>query len=250
VLALLIGLSSPAGRAVAQESEADADAETTSPEEEEALDLFMEAERAYEAGRVTEAIDLLQRARALHQAPVLLFNLARAYETDGRLEDALDAYRRYLEEEPNAPDRGAIETRIHAIEGQLVERERLAEERRHAEERAAEQREEASAPSPLPWVIAGVGVLTVGAGVTFGLLADKARDDAIADPIHADALATFARGEDFAVAANVLFAVGGAIAAVGVIWGVIDLASSGSGDEQPSAWLELGPSSLRVRGRS
>lgn len=234
-------LLSPATAANAQEGE-----QSVSPEEEEALDLFMEAERAYEAGHVTEAIDLLRRARSLHAAPVLLFNLARAYETDGRLEDALDAYRRYLEEEPEATDRGAIETRITAIESQLVENARLAEERRRAEERAAQRRDEASGPSALPWVIAGVGVLTVGAGTIFGLLAEGARDDAVADPVHADALATFARGEDFALTANVLFAIGGALAAAGVIWGVIDLSISGDRGDEASARLEIGPASLRL----
>ncbi len=242
-LAALVILLTPAHSVLAQD-----ESEATSPEEEQALDLFMEAERAYEAGRVDEAIDLLQRARALHAAPVLLFNLARAYETAGRLEDALEAYRLYLEEEPEAPDRGAIESRIAAIEGQLARNARLDEERRRAEERAAQRTEATSGPSALPWVVAGVGVLSIGAGALFGFFAEQARDDAIAAPEHADAVATFARGEDFAVAANVLFAVGGAISAAGIIWGVIDLVTSGGADDDASARLEVGPSSVHLRG--
>lgn len=205
-----------------------------------ALDLFMQAERAYEEGDVERSLALLVEARTIHPESVLLYNMARAYETLGRPDEALSAYRSFLEEEPDTEDRGAIQTRIAALESQIAEREQNAAERerlegeRAAAEARANQVVEVSSPSPVPWIVAGTGLAAVGAGAVFGLLATSARSDAEADPVHLNSLETFARGEDFAVVANVLFVAGGAVAVVGVVWGIVDLASSGAEDSAAS----------------
>ena len=208
---------------------------------EHALDLFMQAERAYEEGDVGGAVALLVEARSIYEEPVLLFNLARAYETLGRVDEALVAYREYLREEPNATDRGAIEARIAALETQISERERLERERAEARARVPDP----SSPSPIPWIVAGVGVAAVAAGAVFGALAEAARDDAVGDPVHETAIHTFERGEDFATVANVLFVAGGVTAALGITWGLVDVVTSG-GDHEAS--IEVGPTSIRARG--
>src|SRR5262249_22344569 len=116
-----------------------------------AVELFETSATRYREGRFQEAIELLKEAYRLRPEPGLLYNRARAYEGLGDAKQATIAYRQYLHDEPNAADRGAIETRLKTIERQLEERESLQRQRDLAPTRAR-------TPSPVPWVIAGVGV--------------------------------------------------------------------------------------------
>src|ERR1700722_2188717 len=110
-----------------------ADAESTA--------LYAESATAYKVGHFAEASRLLLRAYERSHAPVLLYNLARAYEGMGSLEDAASTYERYLAEEPNPPDRGAIQTRIVPLRKQIEERR--AVEKQRDDERARAERERA-----------------------------------------------------------------------------------------------------------
>ncbi|MEQ8455377.1 MAG: tetratricopeptide repeat protein [Sandaracinaceae bacterium] len=233
VLAALLLFGPGPTRAAAQE---------TSGDEQRALDLFMEAEQAYEEGEVERAVALLQEARTLRREPVLLYNLARAYETLGRIDEALAAYEQYLVEEPDGSGRGAIETRVTALRRQIAEREALAEAERLARERP---RPPPARPSALPWVTLGAGALSLGVAVTLGALAWDAREDAENDPAHSTATASLALAEDLALGANILYVIGGALALGGAIWGVIDLASSDLG-EHAEARLRIGPGLARL----
>ena len=100
-----------------------AHAQTPEDDRRAAKEKFQRAQDLYQQGKFGEAIALLQELRAIRKEPVLLYNLARAYEGQGDLEEALDAYTGYLEEAPDARDRGAIEKRIESIEQQLRELE-------------------------------------------------------------------------------------------------------------------------------
>lgn len=211
---------------------------------ERALDLFEEAERAYEAGEVERAVDLLVEARTFSREPILSFNLARAYETLGRIDEALEAYEGFLAEAPNVTDRGAIEIRIAALREQIAERERLARERREAEARAEHPDR---TPSLAPWMVAVGGVALVVGGVVFGVLSTHERDDAVADPFHRSASASLDRAERFALTANVLFVAGGALALTGAIWGIVDLRRARSDDDAVA--LHLGPGGFDLRAR-
>ena len=220
----------------------------------------MEAEQAYEEGEVERAVALLQEARTLRREPVLLYNLARAYETLGRIDEALAAYEQYLVEEPDGSGRGAIETRVSALRRQIAEREALAEAaRRNSQRRVIDQavnicvqgphserpRPPPARPSALPWVSLGAGALSLGVAVTLGALAWDAREDAENDPAHSTATASLALAEDLALGANILYVIGGALALGGAIWGVIDLASSDLG-EHAEARLRIGPGLARL----
>src|SRR5690606_35346285 len=102
---------------------------TEDADRKRALELFKESKQLYQEGRFRDAIERLEQAYALAPEPVLLYNLGRAFESSGELERAIDAYRRYLDEEPNAPDRGAISARIDTLERQLKERQALERQR-------------------------------------------------------------------------------------------------------------------------
>lgn len=237
LLVLLAATLTPAG-ASAQETDA-----------ARAAELAQRALDHYEAGAPEEAIPLLLEARELYAEPLLTYNLARAYEALGRDAEALDAYQRYVEERPDAPDRAAMETRIASLRAKIDERERLAretEEERRRRERAEARAAEAEGPTPWPFLVLSAGGATLGAGVVFGVLARNERDAAADEPVH---LTKVARGEDadrLATVANVLFAVGGALCVAGATWLTLELVRGG--DDEPTATLTPTLGGLSVHG--
>ena len=184
-----------------------------------AAQLFEEGAAHYRAGRFDLAIDLLGKAHALAGEPVLLFNLAKAYEGKGDLEKAIEAYERYLDDAKDITDRGAIEARVETLRGQLAARAAL--EKKAAAERA--ERDKERSPSPIPWIIAGAGVTGLVAGAALGAFASGREDDAVAEPTHRDAAALRDEAEQLALGANIALAVGGALLAGGVTWGIVDV---------------------------
>ncbi len=212
--------------------------------EQRAIDLFMEAEQAYEGGEIERAVDLLLEARRLRREPVLLYNLARAYETLGRLDEAVEAYEAYLLEAPEAIHRGAIETRTSALRRQIEERERLEEERDEARDAPPPQ----AGPSLFPWIVLGAGIATLGSAIVFGLLSADAREEAVQDRFYASAFGSYTRAQDFALVANVLYAVGGAASLAAAIWGVVDLATANLGGDAEVAF-RVHPGGLLLTGR-
>jgi tetratricopeptide (TPR) repeat protein len=209
---------------------ASAQEEATDPE---AFALFEESRELYREGRFADAAERLERAYAIDQAPVLLYNLARARESNGDVDQAIDAYRRYLAEEPSTRDRGAIERRLETLERQRAERI-AAEEQRNAPPPPPERRPEPSGPSAWPWITLGVGGGALVAAGLIGFFAASSHDDAVAEPSFERSLSLQDRAETFALVANVLFAAGGAIAIAGLVWGLLDL----TGGESETAGLD------------
>lgn len=215
-----------------------------------AHELFRESAEHYRAGRFEQAVALLRQAYELARQPVLLYNLGRAYEGNGQLDEAVAAYRRYLEQEPEVADRGAIERRIETLRRQIEERQELARQAaaaRAERDRAAAERQQADGPSPAPWIVAGVGAAGAVAGVAFGALASGREQDAAADPVHASASETLDEAEAFATAANVFVIAGSAVAAIGLTWGIVDWATSGEPEAQPRVEVGLSPSGAMLR---
>ncbi len=87
----------------------------------EAVELFEQSVDLYRQGKFDEAAALLERAYSLHDEPVLLYNLGRAYEGLGENQKAIDAYTKYIEKTPEAKDRGALERRIVTLKEQMRE---------------------------------------------------------------------------------------------------------------------------------
>jgi tetratricopeptide (TPR) repeat protein len=219
-----------------------------------AVRLVVQSQEHYEAGRFREAIQLLEEAYGLEQSPTILYNLARAYEGVGESEQALDAYEKYVEKEPKASDRGAVEKRIETLKQQIAERKKLAEERdaeanRAAEARKATEREKAKRknappverrkPSVVPWIVAGVGVAVVGGGVFLGIRSRARHDEAVDERTAQESKSLNDSAKSMATAANVCFVAGGILTAAGITWAVID--GSASGKEERAQ--------LGVRGR-
>jgi len=199
--------------------------------QKQALALFEDSLVAYRAGQFQEAIELLNRAYALEPEPILLYNLGRAHEGLGDLKRAIEAYEAYLANTRDAPDRLAMQTRIATLREALSDRERLDRERRDAMARAdveATRRREADQRrkeqiSIAPWVVAAAGVVGVGAGTTLAVVAVSRRSDADEAPTQEQAAEQLDDARRMALGANVAFALGGALAVGGTIWGLVDL---------------------------
>jgi tetratricopeptide (TPR) repeat protein len=217
------------------------------PSRERVQRLYDQAQAQYRDGKFAEAATLLRELYALEPQPILLYNLARAYEGAGDLAQTIEAYERYLGAVPAAPNRREIRQRVATLRRQLEEREAL--------EQAARQRTPPNEPAqpmtapPLatsaaavaerprgralsrgrraaPWSIVGVGALTLGAGGLLGGLAVRENNAAAADPLLDGALAHRANADRLALGANISFGIGGAALAIGTVWGLVDVVRS------------------------
>ena len=220
-----------------------------------ALDLFEQSARAYREGRFEEAVEKLLEARKLKPEPVLLYNLARAYEALGRWEDAANAYTQYLDEEPGAADRRAIEGRIATLRTQAAE---LAAARRPetkpVDDRAPgpatpglRDRDDGTFPAFVPWAVAGAGIAVAGAGFGIGAAARTKHDDAVAEPIQQRAADLQESAEALAGVSTVMIVVGAVLVASGASW-LIVRATSTTSTTSPAARaarLSVNPASLR-----
>lgn len=209
------------------------------PNEKKALELYEQGRKAYKEGRYDEAIDLLKQSYALKAEPVLQYNLARAYESAGRLEDAVASFESYLALAKDIPDRTEIEAKLGNLKSRIEEQKKAKAappppppENKPAPPPAAPP--PARGISPVPWIVAGVGVLGIGAGGVLGGLAASKNDEVASAPSQTEGQSLRDSAESLALGSNIAFGIGGAIALAGGIWGVIDIVSAGSSEEKPA----------------
>jgi tetratricopeptide (TPR) repeat protein len=195
----------------------------------------------YRAGRYGAAIAEFQAADKLKPSPALHYNMGQAWEKLGDIPAALAAYTRYLQLDPKAPNREAVEQTVRSLEAKVAaagqETPRLDPGQAPVPgppvtSLAANPPApplEATRPDPAPqpverksWlgpiIAGGLGVVAAGAGVIMGIQAQNAQNALLAggnDRQQADALANKARSD--ATAANVLYGVAGAAVLTGGI---------------------------------
>lgn len=227
---------------------------------ERGLQLAKQAAQAYKEGKFEESIALYEQSYKANPDPISLHNIGRCFEAVGSrklgdiapataepgvlyavardLESGVTYYERYLEAEPTASSRPAVEQRVRALRSQIKLLEDFAKSPR---------RDVPEGPSPAriaaPWILAGIGGMALTAG---GILAELAasKESASNDP-RTSGIDTVQAADDattFATTANVLFGVGGAISLAGAIWGIVDAAG---GPPEPSKSgalrLDVGP---------
>jgi tetratricopeptide (TPR) repeat protein len=174
-----------------------------------ALVLFDQAKEQYRLGRFRESAVLLNQAWLLAREPVLIYNLARSCENAGYLTCASESYADYIKLDPSAPDLAAIQIRLRVLNAQIA------------------AREAAGQPAIAPWIIAGTGVLGVGAAIALGVVATNTHEDAVSEPIQIKAIALQEDAETFATASTVTYVASGVVTAAGLAWGIVDLSSLG-----------------------
>jgi tetratricopeptide (TPR) repeat protein len=194
--------------------------------------IFDQSVVAYREGRFAEAVKLLDQAYAASPDPVLLYNRGRAYDAMGDFPRAIDSYTRYLREERNVVDRGAIEARIAMLRSKVEERAQLA--------RAAER---SGGPGVAPWVVVGSGAATLIAGAVLGALSASRDDEAQTERVQALAVDKQDEARTFATFANIGFIAGGVMVAGGLAWGLATLGQARAGR---ATALAPSPGGLRV----
>jgi tetratricopeptide (TPR) repeat protein len=186
-------------------------------------ELFAQGAIAYRAGRFAEAAALLERARRLEPSPILDYNLARAYEGDGRNEEAIRCYERYLSSAGEIPDRGRIERRIASLRAQSAEEVRLVTAAAAAEGAARSERRRASRQRLIAAsTLAAIGGAALLSGVGVGSAAYARNNQADAAANQRDMLSFRAEAERLQLSANVLLPVGGVLAVAGSIWAIVE----------------------------
>ncbi|MCK6524312.1 tetratricopeptide repeat protein [Myxococcota bacterium] len=139
--------------------------------EARAKELYENGAALYEEGRYEEAILAWEEAYRLSSRPVLLFNIANAYERLGRYDEAIDALSRYRAF-AKAEERESLDRRMQNLERRRDEARAAAVATQVAQPTQPTPTTPTpavkSGPSPLPFVIMGAGVAGVGVGAVFG----------------------------------------------------------------------------------
>ncbi len=85
-------------------------------QEGEARALFHAGQSAYEAGRFEKALEYFLQAHELSGRPALLYNIGQAADRARRDETALNAFRMFLQQVPDAPNAAMVQNRIASLE--------------------------------------------------------------------------------------------------------------------------------------
>ncbi|MEJ7729590.1 MAG: tetratricopeptide repeat protein [Polyangiaceae bacterium] len=197
-----------------------------------ARELYEKGDRFYSEGRYEKSIEAFREAYTLSRRPLLLFNLANAYERLGRYDEAVAALREY---QPSAAegDRDAVAKRIDSLE--LRAREQAGQAKPAPPQPAAQspnnlvqpaptEGDAAPQPSSSPiggYVLVGVGVAILGTATAFAVVASRAKSEAKdqcpTGICPAEAEETIDRERTYAALADIGFGVGAVAVGAGVL---------------------------------
>ena len=131
-------------------------------DEEQAKALYVRGEEAYAEEEFEQALKYWQAAYDLSGRPLILYNMASAYEKLGRYPKAIESLDEYWRFAPES-ERGIIERRINSLEAKLDP----------GQESPATNASEGASGGGLSidpaWVLVGVGAVGLGTGTYFGL---------------------------------------------------------------------------------
>ena len=212
--------------------------------EERAFTLYEQGRAAFREGRYSEAVVLLLESQRLQPEPVLDFNIGKAYEALGESAKAISHYETFLKNVADVPDRAEIEANVVLLKKSLAPKESAPIAPVIA---PAPIVDVADGPSPIPWIIAGLGLAGLGVGAGLGAAASSTNDDVASAPNQIEGSELRSSAEGLALGANLAFGIGGAVLAGGVIWGIVDVTSGSSNDDAGAAvtarigptWAEL-----------
>lgn len=186
---------------------------------ERAVELFRQSRAAFDAGDYAEAARLSRQAYQLSPDGDLLYNHARSLDLAKSWDDAIKAYQELVQ---RFPDHGKQRFALQRIEEIDALRARATEAPSPAPLRPVPTPDEPHAISPWPWVILGVGVAGVGAGLAVGGVSAARHDKAVDEPGAIEATELQAEADELQTVAIATLAVSGAVAAAGLIWGIVD----------------------------
>lgn len=222
--------------------------------------LFERAEERFRAEEFEAAIVLLQEALELHEAAALHHNLARARVSAGRLVEARASYVRFLELAPEHPEADEVRERITELDERIRAEEEAERARREAERREAERERQLAASqraseegpreaSAAPWVVAAASAAPAGVALAFGARSRRQVQDAREAPDQRTAGPLVDQARRSTRVANALYGVAGGVLLTGLIWGLLDRRAAARARDERAVAVEIGPSSLVLRGR-
>ena len=218
--------------------------------QEDAQRLYSRGAAAYGDGRFAEAAALFEQAYALRPDAPLLYNLGLALEQGAEVTRAIEAYERFLAASPDAAERTEVERSLSTLRRQQALVQSLAHQpearARSPVEPVAEPIAEpvVAAAEPAPWIIVGIGAASLIAGAVVAVLAQADYDTARTEPEHLRATRLEQSANDLGLGATALFAAGGVVLGAGLLWGIIDLVTRGSG----TAEVRVGIGDVSVSG--
>jgi tetratricopeptide (TPR) repeat protein len=240
---LILGVVLWSGAAGAQDL--DARPLPSAEDRRRAVELFEQSRHLLRAGEFEEAREHLIEAYALYPQAALRVALARAYDGAGDTAHAIEHYDGYLEEDPDAPDRGEIETRLEELRAQLREEQGTPE----------------PAPPPPPsgpdttgplvgFTLIGFGVAgLIAGGVLAGVAASDIGVATRASTTQREARVAYGRAQDLGNVSVGLLAGGGALAMAGLVLALVTGESSSPAPaRRPGARVSLELGGLSIEG--
>ena len=215
-------------------------------EDNRAKELFQNGSLLYEEGQYEEAVLAWEKAYELSARPLLLFNIANAYERIGAWQDALDALNRYRAFAPGE-ERETLERRIFNLNRRLDNK--LQQDQSAAATGPAPKPETAEesnpelevlppsartlrrpGPDPGPFVLLGLGAAAAGTGGVLGALAQTAREQVAAScALAGDKLlcpqsssSLIQQDKTYSLSSDILVAAGSAAAGIGIVLAIVD----------------------------
>ncbi len=221
--------------------------------DDKAKEFYEEGKAHFQAGRFEEALNAFNEAYNLTLEPALLFNLGASAEAMGDRERAKAYYLVYLEESPDAPDEAEVRSRIEKLsqdpeppssdtqETEETQQITTSTENVDASTYYASNQDKKKHATIWPSLMIGLGGMTLVGGMISAIVA-KSRYDGLESsckPNCTDNQVSDAKAP--AVAADVLFVLGGIAATAGVVGLVITKKRS---RKQSSIAIEVVPGAL------
>lgn len=213
-----------------------APARAMTEEDERAKAHFLAGQSYYDQASYTDALREFNEAYRISKKPALLYNIARCFEGLDQLDDAVRMLERYLQEDPQTPDRTAVETRIANLEQRRAARlSKMPSEPTDAA-RPATPAATSAAVAPTSarpahrqrrwtFIVGGVGVAALAAALGTGIASQLAYNDldgkctgGHCDPATVpNAQSRIDSGKRLALATDVLWPIGAAAVVAGVV---------------------------------
>jgi len=199
------------------------------------------ATNAFNQGLYQEAAEFMKEAYGQDPQPLYLFNIGRAYQEAGQWLEAKAYFERYLLTKPPMEQRVKAEKQLANVVAQLPQPPQKI----------------ASPPPPgprrpkAPWLLAGAGALSAGAGGVFVYLANNRRESvreaarnesgAVSGMSQERAYTLREEADTLALTGGVLAGVGATAMAAGTVWAILSWENS-----TPSSTLDIRPENSGV----
>lgn len=246
---LALALSAPVTPVAAQSGEAAGESDGF----QDALDAAL---ADYEGRRYEQAAAGFQAAFEIRAEPELMYNIARSYERALRREEAVTAYDRFLQLPGTTSEmRSRALTARNSLQAELAAMAGPAEPAPTEPVQAATTQESARRHgdasddggggggdlAPVGWVLVGLGVAAIAVGAVFGGVALASNDEFNATTDRDDQLRLQSEVRRYALLTDILIGTGAGVTIAGIVFLIVDLASTSSSTERAEQELELQP---------